>query len=608
MHQVSKAGSVAEGEKGWGPTIRANCVDFRIWAPGQREMALRCGGKDRLMNRSAGGWFELTVPEAKVGDAYAFVLGDGGVVPDPASREQAGDVHGPSLIVEPSYQWLNDDWKGRPWEEAVISEVHIGAFTGEGTFKAAAEKLGHLAKLGFTAIEVMPVAQFSGKRGWGYDGVLHYAPHSAYGTPADFKAFIDAAHGHGLMVLLDVVYNHFGPDGNYLHRYAPEFFRFDRNTPWGAAIDFGQEPVRRYFVENALYWIGEFRLDGLRLDAVEQIYDTSKQHILEQLSAEVGNAFADRAVHLVVEDQRNLVSLLERDGDGRVKTFTAEWNDDFHHVAHIIATGETEGHYRPFASNLWEKTKLAMQHGFVFPDRGTPPEVPKGERVYLPPQAFINFLQNHDQVGNRAFGERLVSIARPDMVEMLAAILILSPQVPFLFMGDEYGETQPFFFFSDYAGELGEIVRKGRAAEAEGFGGLKRGKTPDDLPNPNAVSTFACSKLQWQRCDSDEGIGQKTYLSQLIDLRHNYVVPLLKKPERVASAALESVDGALAIDWTFGTSKLELRANLADTPLAVPAFDGAVIFDRLGSHLVQPGDGKLAAGSVVFAIDPRLIK
>ncbi|WP_132568189.1 malto-oligosyltrehalose trehalohydrolase [Rhizobium sullae] len=606
MNQVSKADSIAGIRKSWGAEIGADGVRFRIWAPRQREMRLRCSGKDRPMNRSHGGWFELTVAEARGGDAYAFVLSDGKAVPDPASRAQAGDVHDPSLIVDPSYRWMNTGWKGRPWEEAVISEIHIGAFTREGTFKAAAEKLGHLAGMGFTVIEVMPVAQFSGKRGWGYDGVLHYATHSAYGTPADFKAFIDAAHGHGLAVLLDVVYNHFGPDGNYLHGYAPEFFHAARNTPWGAAIDFGQEPVRRYFIENALYWIGEFQLDGLRLDAVEQIYDISKHHILAQLSTEVRDAFVDREVHLVVEDQRNLVSLLERDDRGRVKTFTAEWNDDFHHVAHIIATGETAGHYKPFASELWEKTKLSMLYGFVYPDRADPPELPKDERVYLPPEAFINFLQNHDQVGNRAFGERLISLAHPSMTEMLTAVLFLSPQIPFLFMGEDYGETQPFHFFCDYTGELGEIVRRGRMAEAEGFGGLKEGKTAGDLPDPNAISTFEHSKLRWERSDSDEGRQRKAYVRELIGLRHKYVVPLLKRPGRITSAALESVDGVLAVNWTFGGSKLELRANLSDRRLPVPPFEGAVIFDLLPRS--EPGDGKLAAHSVVVALDPKLAK
>jgi malto-oligosyltrehalose trehalohydrolase len=608
MNEMSKTGSLGGLRKTWGSKISdGDRVCFRLWAPGLDTVKLRLSGHDLPMQRSSGGWFELVTAQARAGTEYCFVLPDGRAVADPASQGQAGDVHGPSLVIDPAYDWVNGHWKGRPWEEAVICEIHIGTFTPKGTFKAAAEKLNHLAEIGVTAIEVMPVAQFSGKRGWGYDGVLHYAPHSVYGSPDDFRAFIDAAHGHGIMVLLDVVYNHFGPEGNYLHGYAPQFFRTDRTTPWGPAINFSEEAVRRYFVENALYWIGDFRLDGLRLDAVEQIYDTSEKHILVELADEVREAFSGRQVHLVVEDQRNLVDLLARGETGEVKTYTAEWNDDFHHVAHIIATGETVGHYQPFADELWKKTKLAFQHGFVYPDRTNPPRLPTGERHYLPPVAFINFLQNHDQIGNRAFGERLISLAHRDMTETMVAVLLLSPQIPFLFMGEEYGETQPFCFFCDYTGELGEIVRKGRIAEAEGFGGLRDDKSVADLPDPNALSTFKASRLQWQRAESEEGRRWKAYIGELVAARRDYIVPLLKKPGRVKSEAPFSVDGVLAIDWLFDGSKLELRANLTEQPLAVAPFQGGVIFARNGSD-TQPGNGKLAAHSVVFALSPELAK
>ena len=609
MSDTFKAGSITANRRTWGAEpMGSGGVRFRLWTSGEETVGIRHRGRDRPMQSAGDGWFELTVPEAAPGDEYMFVLADGKAVPDPASKAQAGDVHGPSLVVEPSYVWRNRAWRGRPWEEAVISEIHIGTFTPEGTFRAAAEKLKHLAETGITAIEMMPVAQFSGGRGWGYDGVLHYAPHPAYGSPEDFRAFVDAAHDLGIMVLLDVVYNHFGPEGNYLHGYAPDFFRADHNTPWGAAVNFDRQAVRRYFIENALYWIGEFRLDGLRLDAVEQIHDTSEKHVLAAIAKEVRAAFTDRHVHLVIEDQRNLVSLLEHDESGSPKAYTAEWNDDFHHVTHIIATGETIGHYKPFAENLWKKLDLALRHGFVFPDRAEKPEIPTGARIYLPPTAFINFQQNHDQIGNRAFGERLVSLSHPDMAETLASVMMLSPYIPFLFMGEEYGETQPFYFFCDYTGELGEIVRKGRMAEAEGFGGLKEGKSVADLPDPNAVSTFTGSKLVWERTESAKGRKWRQLVTQLIAVRQTSIVPLLKWRGRVESTSIETAEGAVAISWRFGDATLELRANLTEAPLAMPPFSGEVIFEHSGRGHARLDGGRLAPHSVLFAVDPGQAK
>ena len=606
MNQISKTGTITESTGRWGATLLVDgSARFRLWAPGENAILLRHRGRDIPMQDAGGGWFELTEPEASAGDEYMFVLPDGKAVPDPASQAQAGNVHGPSLIVDPGYQWQNPHWRGRPWEEAVISEIHIGTFTPEGTFRAAAEKLKHLAETGITAIEVMPVAQFAGDRGWGYDGVLQYAPHSAYGTPADFKAFIDTAHGLGLMVLLDVVYNHFGPEGNYLHSYAPGFFREDRETPWGAAIDFGRQPVRCYFIENALYWIGEFRLDGLRLDAVEQIHDTSEKHVLSAMAEEVKAAFADRQVHLVVEDQRNLVELLMRDEDGSPKAYTAEWNDDFHHAAHIIATGETIGHYKPFADQLWHKLLLALQHGFIYPDRTDPPELPGSERRYLPPAAFVDFLQNHDQIGNRAFGERLVSLSNPDMLNALTAMLLLSPHIPFLFMGEEYGERRPFYFFTDYTGDLARLVREGRMAEAEGFGGLKAGKTAADLPDPNALSTFEDSKLDWQWRESEEGQKTRAFVADLLKLRKTYIVPLLRQSWNIESGVLKTPEGAVAVWWKFANLTLALRANLSGQPLIVPSIAGTVIYECYGGRAKPAENGELPPHSVIFALDPE---
>jgi malto-oligosyltrehalose trehalohydrolase len=602
-----KWGISANAEAHWGPHIGDDDVIFRLWAPGEKELRIRLASQEFVMTAKEGGWFEHRCPKPAFGCDYQFILSDGLAVADPASRCQAKTVGGRSrLVASDSYGWKTE-WHGRAWEEAVICELHIGTFTAEGTFRAAIERLPHLAESGFTAVEVMPVAHFSGERGWGYDGVLHYAPHSAYGTPDDMKAFIDAAHAHGIIVLLDVVYNHFGPEGNYLPHYAPAFFRTDVQTPWGAAIDYGQEAVRRYFIDNALYWIGEFHLDGLRLDAIEQIYDNSPKHILTEIAESVHEAFPDRQIHLVVEDQRNDTGVLKRNADGKVKTYTAEWNDDFHHVAHVIATGEKVGHYRTFSTDLTEKLAKTLTEGFIFPNRGAGSDsgiLEPESNIALPPASFINFLQNHDQIGNRAFGERLLTLAKPDIVEVLTSIMLLSPQIPFLFMGEDFGETQPFFFFCDYTGELGEIVRKGRAAEAEGFGGMKKGKSLADLPDPNARSTFEQSKLQWRSASTEHGRRWRSLVRHLLTLRQRHIVPLLRLGKVNAEVATAR-DDIVAVSWTFGERKLELRANLSGEVKVAPPLDGTVIYDN-GSPFgaSEMTIDKLAPLSVRFAIHP----
>jgi malto-oligosyltrehalose trehalohydrolase len=586
----------------WGPQVRPHEVIFRLWAPNEHRVALELASRKRDMQEAGDGWFEYRADTGAIGSNYRFILSDGLAVPDPASRGQANDVHGPSRVfAAEEFQWRKE-WLGRSWEEAIICELHIGTFTAKGTFRAAIERLPHLAAAGFTAIEVMPVAQFSGARGWGYDGVLHYAPHNAYGSPTDMKAFVDAAHQHGLMVLLDVVYNHFGPEGNYLHRYAHDFFRADRKTPWGAAINFSHPAVRRYFIDNALYWIGEFRLDGLRLDAVEQIYDELEPHILTEIAETVHAAFSGRQIHLVVEDQRNDVGLLLRGPGGKPRTYTAEWNDDFHHVAHVMATGETGGHYKAFSTEPSAKLAIALQRGFIFPNCGTDTVAPMSGagKTVLPPSSFINFLQNHDQTGNRAFGERLLSLADAGMVKALMAILLLSPQIPFLFMGEEYGETRPFQYFCDYDGELGDIIRKGRAREAEGFGGLRSGISPKDLPDPNALNTFEHSKLDWSGPESPPGKIWQEFVRDLVQLRRAHIIPLMRRSTFEMADIEKDRDGVLALSWRFGKSRLQLRANLSNEPRRLPAFDGTVIYSFPDGE--STGHGMLGAVSVVFAL------
>lgn len=579
----------------WGPSVsKDGRVRFRLWAPAEDAITLLAGTREITMRRQVNGWHEVETNLAKPGDTYAFRLSDGSEIPDPASHAQHDGIDGRSVIVDHSlYSWQNAGWKGRPWEEAVIYELHIGAFTPESTFRAAIERLPHLRDVGITAIEIMPVAQFAGNRGWGYDGVMQYAPHTAYGTPGDLKTLIDAAHGHGLMVLLDVVYNHFGPIGNTLPRIAPPFLHPERHTPWGAALAFEQEAVRRYFIENALHWIVDYRFDGLRFDATEEIEDDTDEHVLIELAETVRRAVPERFVHLVVEDQLSRKSLLNRDS-GVVHHYTAGWNDAFHHALHVIATGERQGHYAPFGEKPYDVLREATAKGFFNADRsrdrvGPPPQ----DR--LPPVVNVNFLQNHDQVGNRAFGDRLSTLADPALVNVMTALLLLAPSVPLLFMGEEYGEERPFLFFADFKGELAHATKQGRKNEAEKFGGMPEGKTAEDLPDPIAEETFQRSKLDWSRPASPEGRRQTDFVRELIRLRQAHIVPLIAGGGTAEPHILPAEDGILAIDWRFANATLAIRANLTAQNKAWPAIEGKAILDISKGHTAGP--------SIVVAID-----
>ncbi|MEM6763239.1 MAG: alpha-amylase family glycosyl hydrolase, partial [Pseudomonadota bacterium] len=409
----------------WGPALLpGGGARFCLWAPDVSTLSLRTPKGDLPMQSQADGWFALETDAVPVGGAYAFVLPDGFAVPDPAARAQMGDVHGPSKLVDPQ-AFRFSPFKARPWSETIIYEMHVGTFTPEGTFPAAMERLPHLADLGVTAVELMPLAQFGGNRGWGYDGVLLYAPHNTYGAPDDVKAFVEAAHSHGLMVFLDVVYNHFGPDGNYLGKYASAFFDEERHTPWGAAIAFQNAAVRSFFVENPLYWLREFNLDGLRFDAIDHVRDPSPQPILNEMARRIREEFS-RPIHLHTEDERNIVSLHPYVG-GRPLLFTGEWNDDYHNVIHPIATGDNEGYYQDFVDRPWHKLARALAEGFVF--QGEPSNSHDGEPRGVPSagqpiNAFVAFNQNHDQVGNRAFGERLIALTDKDLLTALTAMLL----------------------------------------------------------------------------------------------------------------------------------------------------------------------------------------
>ncbi|HBQ79725.1 MAG TPA: malto-oligosyltrehalose trehalohydrolase [Erwinia persicina] len=586
--------------KSWGAEfVAADTVRFRLWASGQSEVTLRLSAKDIEMTPTGNGWFEVEVAGVKPGEEYQYVLADGKTVADPASRAQRDDVGGPSLVIDPArYAWQNTGWAGRAWEETVVYELHIGTFTPQGTFRAAIDKLPHLAGLGITMIEVLPLAQFGGRRGWGYDGVLLYAPHAAYGSPEDFKAFVDAAHGYGISVVLDIVLNHFGPEGNYLPLLSPDFFHPERTTPWGAAIAWDVDAVRRYIVEAPLYWLQEYNLDGLRFDAIDQIEDSQQPHVLIEIAQRIRAEIPQRPIHLTTEDCRNVIFLHPRDADGSAPLFTGEWNDDFHNAVHVFATGETHAYYQDFADQPEKGVARALTEGFIYQGQVSPQsgEARGVDSRGQPPVTFVDFIQNHDQVGNRAQGERLISLAGADRSKVMLAMLLLSPHIPLLFMGEEYGETHPFLFFTDFHGDLARAVREGRAREFAGHAGHEG----ESVPDPNAEQTFIASRLDWHKPETPEGQAWMALTRQLLTLRQQYIVPLLARAGGHSGNAVKTAPGFLAVSWTFPQGTLSMAVNIAATPQPLPDLPGETIFawpDRGGdlpphSILVRllPGD------------------
>jgi len=548
-----------------------NSVRFNIWAPAQKSLRIAIDGAAPLpLHAGADGWHELTSAVAHPGSRYRFLLADDTAVPDPASRFQPEDVHGPSEVIDPiAYRWSDARWAGRPWIEAVVYELHVGTFTPEGTFRAAIGRLEHLATLGITAIELMPVADFPGRRNWGYDGVLPFAPDASYGRPEDLKALVEAAHEKGLMVLLDVVYNHFGPDGNCLARYAPQFFTERHQTPWGNGINFdgeGSGPVREFFIDNALYWLEEFHLDGLRLDAVHAIADDSPLHILEDLARQVHERVRHRPVHLLLENENNEARWLTRSESGVPQLYTAQWNDDVHHVLHVAATGENEGYYVDYLplANLLGR---ALAEGFAFQGgltkhRGNARGEPSAE---LPATAFVAFIQNHDQIGNRALGERIATLVPAPVARAIAAVYLLLPQTPMLFMGEEWGSVEPFAFFCDFGAELAQAVRQGRRSEFAEFAAFRSEAKRERIPDPQAEATFAGAKLDWSKLDSPAHGAVLKWYRDALAARRSHIQPLLPGLTGKHARYTKLGEGAVAVSWDTSAGTLMLAANLAAT-------------------------------------------
>jgi maltooligosyltrehalose trehalohydrolase len=575
-------------EQRFGAKLTKDGALFRLWAPAARRIDLLLD-KPRPMRRGNDGWFSADVAGAKAGARYKFRIDDEIDVPDPASAFQPEDVSGPSEVIDhDAYGWRATDWQGRPWQETVLIETHVGTFTPDGSYRAMIDKLDHLVQTGITALELMPLSDFAGPRNWGYDGVLWYAPDSAYGRPDDLKLLIDEAHLRGLMVFLDVVYNHFGPEGNYLGRYAPSFFT-DAHTPWGSAIDYRVPQVRAFAIENALHWLCDYRFDGLRFDAVNHIVSAPGEiPMLHDLSIAAGKLAGKtgRHIHLVLENGDNRASLLDAVRDPPRGKFRAQWNDDYHHAWHVLLTGETQGYYGDYRQSPAGDLARALASGFVYQGEvsefwgGQSRGEPSGK---LAPSAFVNFLQNHDQIGNRALGDRLDSLADPKAIEAGLAVTLLAPMIPMLFMGEEWGSKAPFPFFCGFEGELAEAVRKGRRQEYE----WAYAKYGDEVPDPLDPATFRSAILDWPSRMTPPGEKRLALVRELLAIRQREIAP------RLAGAAFGNANadnnGLLTAHWRMGDgATLHLTANLssADTARQAAQTLGTPIWGgEAGEHL-----------------------
>jgi maltooligosyltrehalose trehalohydrolase len=554
----------------WGAQIHdEGGVRFRLWAPAAREVALvlvDSPERSVAMRRDPFGWYEIVDRLARADARYVFEIDREIRVPDPASRYQPDGPGGPSQVVDPaSFRWPDRRALLRPFAEMVFYELHVGAFTPAGTYAAAAERFDYLVDLGVTAIELMPVAEAPGERNWGYDGVAQYAPAHRYGRPDDLKRLVAGAHARGLAVFLDVVYNHFGPEGNYLHRYAPQYFTQRYQTAWGAAIDYASganEAVRRYAIENACYWLYEFDFDGLRLDAVHAIFDDRSVSILQELAL-AARAAAGRPVYLVLENDANDPALLSGD-----RGYDAQWNDDVHHAVHVLLTGEREAYYQDFSGSPTALLGRALTSGFAYQGEASPfrnGRARGGSTAGIPLRKFVNYLQNHDQVGNRACGERITALACTEALRAACAVVLLAPSPPLLFMGEEWGASTPFLFFCDFEPELAKAVTAGRRSEFAQYSQFAAAQARDAIPDPSLAETFERSKLDWSEIQLAAHREWLEFYRTLLACRRREITP------RAATASSHDagyrVVGArgLRAHWRLSDdTTLRLDANLGD--------------------------------------------
>jgi maltooligosyltrehalose trehalohydrolase len=555
-------------------------VRYRIWAEHDNGKVVVYGPDGTIartlnLQPEADGFFSVLDASGRSGDRYKYRFGDGDPLPDPASRFQPDGVHGPGLVIDPShFAWSDSGWKHPSLGSLVIYELHIGAFTHAGTFAAAAAKLEELSDLGINAIEIMPIADFPGERNWGYDGVSLYAPARVYGTPNDLRRLVDVAHAHNIAVVLDVVYNHFGPDGNYLSAYNRRYFNTRHNTAWGAAVDFELRPVREFFLHNIVYWAQDFHIDGFRLDATHALQDRSAVHILEEI-AEMAHGCD---CFVVAEDERNDPQLLGPRAAGGLG-LDGCWADDFHHVLHVGLTGERDAYYRNFDGTAGELA-MTLKNGWLFTGQtqATTGDPRGGDPSDLSPEQFIFCISNHDQVGNRAFGERLNQLVSPAAFRAASALLLLAPYTPLLFMGQEWAASTPFQYFTDHEPDLGAKVTAGRRREFRGFAAFRDPGLTEQIPSPQAETTFLNSKLDWSERGAVPGAQMVALYRECIELRRR--LPGLQDRSRANWRVAELNDRAVAIIYGFATG---------DYVAVVTELQGDGLTDDELTRMLRPG-------------------
>ncbi len=560
----------------WQPTLGAivdpDRTTFAVWAPAATivDLMIESGespGACRPMVRGAEGHFSVVCERLEPGTRYRYRLDGGGPFPDPAGRFQPEGVHGPSMTVDPStFAWTDGNWAGIALSDLVIYELHIGTFSPAGTFLGAADQLEALRDLGITAIELMPVADFPGARNWGYDGVSLFAPARCYGTPDELRRLIDRAHALGLAVLLDVVYNHLGPDGAYLQQYSQDYFTHRHQSPWGAGVNLDGDAsphVRQFFIENALHWIHEYHLDGLRLDATHALRDRGPRHFLAELSARVHDSVANRQVHLIAEDDRNLARLVTPIADGGWG-LDALWTDDLHHQLRRALAGDSDGYFGDYSGSTADLAATIRQ-GWFFTGQHSPHlRAPRGtDPVGVPPRRCVQCLQNHDQIGNRAFGERLHQQIEPAAFRAASLLLLMLPHTPLLFMGQEWAASSPFLYFTDHHAELGRLVTEGRRREFRTFKAFADEAARSAIPDPQAAATFERSHLAWQERDREPHASTLRLYAALLAFRRHLL------------ATGDTADATSARDLDADTIGFCRRTTSGDTVLVVVRLRGA---------------------------------
>ena len=580
-------------------------IRFRVWAPAARELTLalhdgRAAG-EYPMPRDGEGVFDRIIDAAAPGDRYSYRVNGGPLRPDPASRFQPEGVHGPSQVVDPSaFAWTDRRWGGRPASDRIVYELHVGTFSPEGTFAGAASRLEALRDLGITVVELMPVADFPGSRGWGYDGVCLYAPSRAYGSPEDLRRFVDRAHHLGIAVALDVVYNHFGPEGAYISEFNDQYFTGEQSTPWGAAVNLdsdGSAMVRRFIVDNALHWVREYHFDGLRLDAIHALIEHDNGSILRDLAREI-HAASPRPVFIHAEDARNLAAIVEDSSRGGWG-LDGVWADDFHHVMRRLLAGDSHAYYADYDGTT-EELASTLRRGWLFvgqqskrlgKERGTDPSA-------VPMYRFVVCLQNHDQVGNRATGDRLHASITAESWRAASMLLLTVPMTPLLFMGQEWSASTPFRYFTDLEARLGESVTAGRQKEFAEFRDFSGARAGSACPDPQAAETFESSRLDWNERDEPGHRAVLELYRALIALRLDY--PALGAAPDLSGCAFAIDDDTLALR----------RSDDKDTFWIVVRFRsaGTVRLDTIAAFDVEPGSAwsaVLTTEEPVFCPDPQ---